>query len=157
MNTLLHVTILLLGLVMFAACEQQALPSHAKIQVNVPDEPHPGTRIKVITLDVDSGREVFVQLFNSTKRVGMSNPPKIEELHDAHQVMTVSYWADSAKDRSTFYILKNSRGDWITTGYGGVEIYDHPEGFPEYRYSRDALRGIKAWYEKRVPQSDRKR
>jgi hypothetical protein len=157
MNTLLHVAILLLGLVMFAGCGQQALPSQARIQVNVPDEPHPGTRIKVITPDVDSGREVFVQLFNSTKRVGMCNPSKIEDMNDAHQVMTVSYRADSDKDRSTFYILRNSTGEWITTGYGGIEIYDHPEGFPEYRYTRDALRKIKAWYEKHVPQSDRKR
>jgi hypothetical protein len=157
MTKLLHTVILLLCLVIFAGCDHQELPSQAKIQVNVPDEPYPGTRTKVITFDVDTGREAFVQLFNSTKRLGMCSPTKIEESNGAHEVMTVSYWGDAVKDRLIFYILKNPEGEWITTGYGGVEIYDHPEGFPQYRYTKHALRGVKAWYEEHVPQSDRKR
>ena len=157
MNKLLHTVILLLGLVICGGCDRHALPSQAKIQVNVPDEPYPGTRTKVITFDVDTGREAFVQLFNSMKRVGMCSPTKIEESNGAHEVMTVSYWGEAVKRRLILYILKDSKGEWIATGYGGVKIYDHPEGFPEYKYTTIALRGVKAWYEEHVPQSDRKR
>ena len=157
MKKLSYRLILLLGLATIAGCDRQALPSQAKIQVNVPDEPYPGTRTKVITFNVDTGREAFVQLFNSTKRVGMCSPPKIEESNGAHEVMTVSYWGDTVKHRMLFCILKDSKGEWITTGYGGVEIYDDPEGFPEYSYTRRTLRAVKEWYEEHVPQNDRKR
>ena len=138
-------------------CYGSHLPDGVKIQVNVPDEPYPGTRTKMMTLDVVSDREGFVHLFNSNERVGMCSPVKIEESNNSHQVMTVSYWGEAVKHRSVLFILKNQRGEWITTGYGGVEVFDDPMGFPEYRYSHSALGEVKAWYEKNVPQSDRKR
>ncbi len=133
------------------------LPRGVKIQVNVPDEPYPGTRTKVVTFDVVSDREGFVNLFNSNERMGMCSPTQIEESNSAHEVMTVSYEGGAIKRRRIFFILKNQNGEWITTGYGGVEIYDHPMGFPEYKYSQSALEEVKAWYEKYVPISDRKR
>lgn len=71
--------------------------------------------------------------------------------------MSVSYWGDAIKHRTTFHILKDQKDVWIMAGYGGVEIYDDPEGFPEYRYSASVLTQIKAWYEKHVPKNDRKR
>ncbi len=138
-------------------CYGSNFPEGLKIQVNVPDEPHPGTRTKVVTFDVVSDREGFVHLFNSNERMGMCSPIQIEESNSAREVMTVSYWGEAIKHRSIFFILKNQKGEWITTGYGGVEIYDDPMGFPQYRYSQSALEEVKAWYEKNVPQSDRKR
>ena len=138
-------------------CNGHSLPKNVKIQINVPDEPHPGTRTKLVTFDVQDGRNVFFHFFKTTKRVGMCSPIKIEEANSAHEVMTISFWGEAVKDRSTFYILKNTKGEWITTGYGHVELYDHPEGFPEYRYSKRTLAKVQTWYEKHVPEKDRKR
>lgn len=157
MKRLLQTGIALLATLLFVGCDKQILPSQAKIQVNVPDEPHPGTRTKVITFDVEVRRDVFVSLFTSTKRVGMCNPRGIEESKGAHEVMTVSYWGEAVKDRMTLHILKKPSGEWITTGYGGVEICDDPQGFPEYRYSRRVLHELKQWYEEHVSVNDRKR
>ena len=143
--------------VVLCGCDNPCLPAQAKIQVNVPDEPHPGTRTKVIASDVQEGREAFLRLFNTTQRVGMCNPGEIENSRGACEVMSVSYWGQAVEERVTFYILKNQQGQWITTGFGGVEVYDHPKGFPEYRYTADSVAAVKTWYEAHVPESDRKR
>ena len=132
------------------------LPNSAKIQINVPNEPHPGTRTKVITYNVKIGRHPFVELFKSTKQIGMCNPQKIEKSNDAHGVMTVSYRSNAVKKRWTFHILKDSKGEWITNGYGQVVVYDSPKGFPEYRYNIQALNAVRAWYDKHVSLNYRK-
>jgi hypothetical protein len=157
MTPLPRIIIGLTALLALSGCERQALPEGAKIQINVPDEPHPGSRTTMITFDVDDGRDVFVRLFNSTRRVGMCNPSTIETSNRAHPVMTVTYWGEKLDARATFHILTNQTGEWITAGFGGVEVYDAPEGFPEYRYTRRSLRQVKAWYEKYVPPAGRKR
>jgi len=87
----------------------------------------------------------------------MCSPIKIENDNFAHQVMSISFWGEAVKNRMTYYILKNQEGEWITTGYGGVEIYDDPEGFPKYIYSERSLNRVKEWYEKHVPEKNKKR
>ncbi len=87
----------------------------------------------------------------------MCSPSKLQEQEKAFEVMSVSFWGESVKfGRQTMNILRTQSGEWSTKGYGGVEIYDHPEGFPEYRYSKAALNKLKKWYEKNVPDEFKK-
>jgi hypothetical protein len=146
---------LLLCTVLLTGCNSRSLPAGAKILINVPTEPPPGGMIKVITLDVEEGRGVFIDFFRTTRRIGMCNPSKLKKDNSAHKVMTISYWGPGFD--FIFYILKNDDGHWIDVGYGGVEVYDVPEGFPKYRYSGYHLVKVKKWYEKHVPQEDRHR
>jgi hypothetical protein len=141
-----------------AGCvERESPPDRAKIQINVPDEPYPGTRTRLIMYDIQEDRELFEELFRTAKRVGMCSPVEVDTEFAAHEVMSVTFWGEAGKPRRRFAILKNDQGDWIQTGYGGVEIYDHPEGFPKYRYSEDSVRRLKQWYEAHVPEEHRKR
>ncbi|TFG50796.1 MAG: hypothetical protein E4H37_08800 [Gemmatimonadales bacterium] len=137
--------------------QRESARDHAKIQINVPDEPYPGTRTKLITYDVQEGRELFEELFRSAKRVGMCSPAKVESELGAHEVMSVTFWGETVRPRRRFIILKSERGDWIQTGYGNVEIFDHPEGFPKYRYPEALVRRMKQWYETHIPEEQRKR
>lgn len=157
MKALLTTIRLALVVNLIAGCNNKSLPEGAKIQINVPDEPHPGTKTKLVTLDVVEGRDAFWDFCRTAKRVGRCSPTKIENEHSAHEVMTISFWGEAVKNRLAFYILKNQQGEWITMGYGGVEIYDLPEGFPQYRYSQRSLNRVKEWYEKHVPEENRKR
>jgi len=126
------------------------------IQINVPDEPHPGMRTKVITYDVKTDRKIFYEFYSSTKRVGRCSPQKLEQKYKAYEVMTISF-SEPSIERGAFYILKKPSGEWISDGFGGVEVYDDPEGFPRYRYSKRVLKKIKLWYEQNVPLEARKR
>jgi hypothetical protein len=141
--------------ILLAGCDYESLPKGVKIQINVPDEPYPGTRTQLITYDVVEGRDTFQEFFRAAKRVGMCSPTKIENDNSAHEVMSISFWGKALKHRLTFYLLKNQQGEWITTGYGGVETYDDPEGFPQYVYSQRSLNRVKEWYEKHVPEKNR--
>lgn len=137
----------------------QSRLSKAMIQVNVPDEPYPGTRTKVITFNVQEDRDLLVELYTTTERVGMCDPAAIERGGLATEVMSVSFSGDALdpNDARTFHVFKNKKGDWITTGVGACEVVDMPGGFVEYRCSRSALRKAKQWYEKHVPLENRKR
>jgi hypothetical protein len=127
------------------------------IQVKVPAEPRPRSLTRVLVNDVTDGRDVFLQLYRTTNRTGRCSPMEVESKHAAHEVMTVSYAHDGAQDQVTLYLLARSDGTWVTAGYGGVELFDHPQGFPAYRYSDDALARVKAWYEQHVPPDQRQR
>jgi hypothetical protein len=137
-----------LAVFFLTGCPDDSLPKGVKIQVNVPDEPYPGTRTRLITFDAAEEKDVFREFARTAKRAGMCSPAKIENDNSAHQVMTISFWGEAVKNRTIYNILKNQKGEWITTGYGGVEIFDVPEGFPKYIYSARALNQVKAWYEK---------
>jgi len=154
-------TIIFLALIAITvSCEKEQevapLPPEAKIQINVPDEPYPGTRTKVITYDVQSDRNIFYEFYSSTKRVGRCSPHKLEQKYKAYEVMTI-WFSPPSIERGAFYILKKPSGEWISDGFGGVEVYDDPEGFPRYRYSKRVLKKIKLWYERNVPAEARKR
>ena len=138
-------------------CNKPTLPSDVKIQINVPAEPHPGTRTKLITFDLKTEREIFYDFLNTAKRVGMCSPSQLLHETKAIEVMTVSFWGKAVKHRKTFYIYKNQSGDWILRGHGGVEIYDDPNGFAEYRYSKSSIMKLQKWYEENIPEEDRKR
>lgn len=135
-----------------SSCSDSELPSNARIQINVPDESHSGTRIKLVTPNVQTGREIFAELFRTTRRTGKCSPIEIEMRLDADKVMSVSFWGDGR----SFVILQNSKGKWMNIGYGGVEVFDSPTGFPQWKYSARTLRKVKRWYEEHVPEENRK-
>ena len=152
---------LVLAITQISGCGGKSLPEGAKIQINVPDGPSPTSKTKLITLDVVEGRDVFEDFFRTARRVRRCSPTKIENDNSAHEVITISFWGEAIfrvyKDWVSFCILKNQQGEWITKGYGGVEVYDIPEGFPKYKYSRRSVNRVKQWYEKYVPEENRKR
>ena len=127
-----------------AGCEKEpnitSLPPETKIQINVPDGPHSGTKTRLITYDVESNRDIFYEFYSSAKRVGKCSPQNLEQEYKAYEVIRISFWGPSMKPRKAFYILKKPSGEWISEGYGGVEIFDVPEGFPHYRYSESILK-----------------
>lgn len=127
------------------------LPDDVKIQINVPDSPVGDTRTKLITFDLQENRDAFLAFFMETKQSGMCSPTDIEKQENAYEVMTVTFWGSARMDRKSFYILKNNEGQWITTGFGGVEVYDAPQGFPCYRYSSKSIQALQQWYEKHIP------
>ncbi len=127
------------------------IPSTAKIQINVPPEPFPSSRTELITFDLETDREIFFELYKTTRKVGMCSPTAIEEKEKAFEVMSVSFWGPDVEYRQIFNILRKKSGQWSTIGYGAIDIFDDPEGFPQYSYSRSALNKIKKWYEKNIP------
>ena len=154
------IAMLMLMAASLAGCvgrDDKTLSNDVKIQINVPDEPYPGTRTKVVTFDVQHDRDVFFDFYRSMRRVGMCSHSEIENENNAHEVMTISFWGDAVKHRAWFFILKDQKEEWIAIGYGNVEIYDHPYGFPKYNYSEVAVNRLKAWYEQNVPKEDRRR
>ncbi len=135
-------------------CNGDRLPNvtgEAKIQINVPAEAFPGTKTHLITFDLEHNRNIFYNFYKNARKVGMCSPTRLETREKSFEVMNIFFWGQAVERRITFYILRTQLGQWSTKGYGGVEIYDHPEGFPEYRYSKSALDKIKKWYEKNVP------
>jgi len=127
-----------------------AVPDTAKIQINVPAETYPGTKTHLITYNLAQDREIFYYFYKKARKVGMCSSTNLKESQEAFEVMSVSFWGKGI-NRQTLRILRKDSGEWSTAGYGHVEIYDLPEGFPEYSYSKRALNKLKKWYEKNVP------
>ena len=148
---------MLLAIAALAGCAAPSLPREVKIQINVPDEPYPGTRTKLITFDLEKDRNIFLQFYETTSRKGMCSPTEVMERTHAHEVMSMSFWGEAVSPRKSLIILSDSNGNWKTTGVGGVEVYDDPMGFPEYEYSYRALDKIHKWYLLNVPETQRKR
>ena len=147
----------LIAVATLIGCATSSLPREVKFQINVPDEPYPGSRTKLITFDLEKDREQFLHFYDTTTRIGNCSPMDILERTRAREVMSISFWGEAVSHRNTFYILSDTNGNWITTGFGGVEAYDDPTGFPEYKYSPQALELIRKWYLANIPESQRKR
>ncbi|MBN1514155.1 MAG: hypothetical protein JXB13_19210 [Phycisphaerae bacterium] len=133
---------------------RDSFPAQTRIQVNVPDEAVGPSGTKLIALDVQEGRDAFADLYVTTKRVGRCNPDRVRADTSAREAITVSYWRPAGGEDRTFTILSGSDGRWITTGYGDIEVFDHPEGWSRYRYTDAALAKVRAWYEQHVPRTD---
>ena len=151
--------IISLTITLFAVliCHAELSDQNMIIQVTVPDEPYPGTKICVIADNVrhEKDRNIFAELYRTTKKVGMCSSAKIEHDNDASEVIIIAIYGKSI-ERKVFRVLKNSNGEWITTGYGHVEKFDHPEGFPQYFYQKSILEEIKQWYNAHVPKEKQK-
>jgi hypothetical protein len=125
------------------------LDPYGRIQVNVPGPPPGSTRTLMITDDVEADRRPFVRMYRSALRVGLCSPREIRTATGGHEVMSVTFWG--AEGGPSLEILARPSGEWLTTGYGSVEVYDSPIGFPRYLYRRAALRALRKWYEANVP------
>jgi hypothetical protein len=113
------------------------------IQINIPAG---GTRTRLVTFDVADQRPIFFALLKSTEKTGMCNPSDLLKYNSAAEVMSVSFWGENVDLRITLKILQDTTGRWITTGFGRVEVYDDPLGFPKYRYNAADLWKMQDWY-----------
>lgn len=80
----------------------------------------------------------------------MCSPNELLNELSAHEVMSVSFWGPAMKRRITYRILAGPDGKWLEIGHGNVEAYDHPQGFPKYRYSASELAKVHKWYEANI-------
>jgi len=127
----------------------QAMPNDATIAVSVPDGLPPTSRTRMVTPDVQDGREVFLELQRSAQRVGLCNPFELQVERGAHEVMSVSYSAKGGRG-CVLVILETRGGEWLTAGFGQAEVTDDPYGFVQYSYSAPALAAVKQWYGQQV-------
>ena len=153
---LIAIGIVLVSSLGLSGCNKTALSIEPKIQINIPAEAQPTSRTKLVAYDLKTEREIFFDFLKTARQVGMCNWVELQKETKSVEVMTVSFWGEAVKHRETFYILKNQSGDWILRGHGGVYRYDDPKGFPEYRYSKSSIEKLRQWYEKNIPEEDRK-
>ena len=148
----LSILILLTVFILPSGCDTQQLPEikhNVTIAINVPAGKPPTTKRRMVTLDVQKNREIFLKFHKSAKQIGMCSPTALKRKWKADEVMSISYGGGGP----TFTILKTASGRWLNTGYGIMEIIDHPEGFLKYRYSRKHLNKVRHWYEHNVAQA----
>ena len=146
-----------LPLVLLCGCAHHPLNEHVLIQINIPNEPYPGTRTKVITHNVQQDRDIFYRLYESTRQKGLFNLGEFQKANNAIEVISVSFSGDAIEDPKTFHIYKNREGAWLTVGSGHLDIIDHPGGWVKYKYSSKSINQLRKWYEKNIPLEDRKR
>lgn len=130
-----------------AAFALSEISTEAKIQINVPAE---GTRTRLITFNVTDERHIFFKFLESTQKTGMCSPSDVLKYNSAAEVMSVSFWGEDVDHRITLKILEDTTGKWLPTGFGRVEIYDDPKGFPKYKYDHADLWKIQQWHKSHI-------